>query len=237
MAGMDMGTSGFKKEPNVVPMIDILLVLLIIFMMQIPLQRKVMDVQVPPEQQVEKEVAEQSDHRLLALGLLLERRRLLRQLGQPPVIGRRDDQPDRDRGDAGGHDPREDESPRRAARPIRPDGGQRPHHGLARASLGVDARHQRGLDRGRRDVGGFRGEPGDRALEIAKRGGRLGVARGEERFEARAVLRVERSQRVARGQLGDLVPVHGSIFSIMAPLAPLPSSGSAAARVPAAPGS
>jgi biopolymer transport protein TolR len=48
MAGMDLGGSGFKNEPNVVPMIDILLVLLIIFMMQIPLQRKKMDVQIPP---------------------------------------------------------------------------------------------------------------------------------------------------------------------------------------------
>ena len=67
MAGMDLGTSGFKKEPNVVPMIDILLVLLIIFMMQIPLQRKVMHVQVPPEQQVDKEVAEQSDQIVLEL--------------------------------------------------------------------------------------------------------------------------------------------------------------------------
>jgi biopolymer transport protein ExbD len=36
-------------EPNVVPMIDILLVLLIIFMMQVPLSRKAMDVQVPPD--------------------------------------------------------------------------------------------------------------------------------------------------------------------------------------------
>ncbi len=42
---------GFNKDPNVVPMIDILLVLLIIFMMQIPLSRKVMDSQVPPAQQ------------------------------------------------------------------------------------------------------------------------------------------------------------------------------------------
>lgn len=67
MAGMDMGTKGFKSEPNVVPMIDILLVLLIIFMMQIPLQRKVMHVQVPPEQQVEKEVAEQIDQIVLEL--------------------------------------------------------------------------------------------------------------------------------------------------------------------------
>jgi biopolymer transport protein ExbD len=38
-----------NHEPNVVPMIDILLVLLIIFMMQVPLSRKAMDVQVPPE--------------------------------------------------------------------------------------------------------------------------------------------------------------------------------------------
>jgi biopolymer transport protein ExbD len=67
MAGMDMGTSGFKRDPNVVPMIDILLVLLIIFMMQIPLQRKVMDVQVPEEQKVEKEVAASSDQIVLEL--------------------------------------------------------------------------------------------------------------------------------------------------------------------------
>ena len=37
-----------NKDPNVVPMIDILLVLLIIFMMQVPLRRQTMDVQVPP---------------------------------------------------------------------------------------------------------------------------------------------------------------------------------------------
>jgi biopolymer transport protein ExbD len=68
MAGMDLGTSGgFKKEPNVVPMIDILLVLLIIFMMQIPLQRKVMDVQVPEEQKVEKEVAKSTDQIVLEI--------------------------------------------------------------------------------------------------------------------------------------------------------------------------
>jgi biopolymer transport protein TolR len=68
MAGMDVGTSGgFKRDPNVVPMIDILLVLLIIFMMQIPLHRKVMDVQVPEEQKVEKQVAQNSDQIVLEL--------------------------------------------------------------------------------------------------------------------------------------------------------------------------
>lgn len=42
------GMGGHSSEPNVVPMIDIMLVLLIIFMMQVPLSRKVMETQVPP---------------------------------------------------------------------------------------------------------------------------------------------------------------------------------------------
>ena len=48
--GMAVGgeEGAVQNEPNVVPMIDILLVLLIIFMMQVPLQRKAMDTQVPP---------------------------------------------------------------------------------------------------------------------------------------------------------------------------------------------
>lgn len=67
MAGMDLGTGGFKRDPNVVPMIDILLVLLIIFMMQVPLTRKVMDVQVPAEEQVEASQMAQSDQIVLEL--------------------------------------------------------------------------------------------------------------------------------------------------------------------------
>jgi biopolymer transport protein TolR len=39
---------GLSSEPNVVPMIDILLVLLIIFMITQPLSRMALDVQVPP---------------------------------------------------------------------------------------------------------------------------------------------------------------------------------------------
>ena len=48
--GMSVGgsTHGVSSEPNVVPMIDILLVLLIIFMMSQPLERRALDVQVPP---------------------------------------------------------------------------------------------------------------------------------------------------------------------------------------------
>ena len=39
---------GVSAEPNVIPMIDILLVLLIIFMISQPLARMAIDVQVPP---------------------------------------------------------------------------------------------------------------------------------------------------------------------------------------------
>lgn len=41
------GGGGLTNEPNVTPMIDVLLVLLIIFMMIIPLSRKAIDVQLP----------------------------------------------------------------------------------------------------------------------------------------------------------------------------------------------
>ncbi|TFG52609.1 MAG: biopolymer transporter ExbD [Gemmatimonadales bacterium] len=51
---MAMSTGGaagaMTSEPNVVPMIDILLVLLIIFMISQPLSRMALDVQVPPPQ-------------------------------------------------------------------------------------------------------------------------------------------------------------------------------------------
>jgi biopolymer transport protein TolR len=49
MAGGGGGARGeLSSEPNVVPMIDILLVLLIIFMITQPLSRMALDVQVPP---------------------------------------------------------------------------------------------------------------------------------------------------------------------------------------------
>ena len=68
MAGMDVGAGpGFKREPNVVPMIDILLVLLIIFMMQIPLQRQVMDVQVPAEEKVKQSQMQNNNQIVLEL--------------------------------------------------------------------------------------------------------------------------------------------------------------------------
>ncbi len=44
------GSSGLTNEPNVVPMIDILLVLLIIFMLMQPMMRKAIDLQLPDPQ-------------------------------------------------------------------------------------------------------------------------------------------------------------------------------------------
>ncbi len=41
------GKGGFNSEPNLTPMIDVLLVLLIIFMVIIPMGRKAFDVQLP----------------------------------------------------------------------------------------------------------------------------------------------------------------------------------------------
>ena len=47
MAGMATAKGGLTNEPNVVPMIDILLVLLIIFMLVVPMSRKAIDLQLP----------------------------------------------------------------------------------------------------------------------------------------------------------------------------------------------
>ena len=50
--GMSVGgsNSGLNNEPNVVPMIDIMLVLLIIFMIMQPMMRKAIDLQLPDPQ-------------------------------------------------------------------------------------------------------------------------------------------------------------------------------------------
>ena len=47
MAMSTSGGGGLTNEPNVTPMIDVLLVLLIIFMMVIPMARKAIDIQLP----------------------------------------------------------------------------------------------------------------------------------------------------------------------------------------------
>ncbi len=50
--GMSVGGAGgnLNNEPNVVPMIDIMLVLLIIFMIMQPMMRKAIDLQLPDPQ-------------------------------------------------------------------------------------------------------------------------------------------------------------------------------------------
>jgi biopolymer transport protein TolR len=50
--GMSVGgsDSGLNNEPNVVPMIDIMLVLLIIFMIMQPMMRRAIDLQLPDPQ-------------------------------------------------------------------------------------------------------------------------------------------------------------------------------------------
>ena len=56
MAGMNTQKGGLTNEPNVVPMIDILLVLLIIFMLVVPMSRKALDLQLPdPTEQQQSE--------------------------------------------------------------------------------------------------------------------------------------------------------------------------------------
>jgi biopolymer transport protein TolR len=47
-----------NAEPNVVPMIDIMLVMLIIFIVSQPLSRMALDVQVPPKEQATKSNAQ-----------------------------------------------------------------------------------------------------------------------------------------------------------------------------------
>ena len=58
MAMQAKATEGIQHEPNVVPMIDILLVLLIIFMAALPSMRRAIDVQLPdptPQPQQEQQ--------------------------------------------------------------------------------------------------------------------------------------------------------------------------------------
>jgi biopolymer transport protein TolR len=68
------GGGGLTNEPNVTPMIDVLLVLLIIFMLVIPMARKAIDVQLPDptpsvvpansSQQIVMEVGKNGDYQI-----------------------------------------------------------------------------------------------------------------------------------------------------------------------------
>ena len=59
MAGGGSAAPGdINSEPNVIPMIDIMLVMLIIFMVSQPLSRQAMDIQVPPQETATKSTAQ-----------------------------------------------------------------------------------------------------------------------------------------------------------------------------------
>lgn len=49
MAGMEGKAGGLRNEPNVVPMIDVLLVLLIIFMIIVPIKSTGLDASIPQD--------------------------------------------------------------------------------------------------------------------------------------------------------------------------------------------
>lgn len=58
MAGGTSSAQGeVSAEPNVIPMIDIMLVMLIIFMVSQPLSRMALDIQVPPQETATKSTA------------------------------------------------------------------------------------------------------------------------------------------------------------------------------------
>ncbi len=62
--------SSLQNEPNVVPFIDILLVLLVIFMLMQPLSRQAFDVQVPPPKEDQQEEQEQSQTDQIVLEIM-----------------------------------------------------------------------------------------------------------------------------------------------------------------------
>jgi len=68
MAGGSSSAPGdISAEPNVIPMIDIMLVMLIIFMVSQPLSRMALDIQVPPQETAAARPAAASNQIVLEL--------------------------------------------------------------------------------------------------------------------------------------------------------------------------
>ena len=65
--GSSAGPGEITSEPNVIPMIDIMLVMLIIFMVSQPLARMALDIQVPPQETAAAKPAAASNQIVLEL--------------------------------------------------------------------------------------------------------------------------------------------------------------------------
>ncbi len=65
--GGSAGPGEVNSEPNVIPMIDIMLVMLIIFMVSQPLARMALDIQVPPQETAAAKPAAASNQIVLEL--------------------------------------------------------------------------------------------------------------------------------------------------------------------------
>lgn len=59
------GGGGLQNDPNVVPFIDILLVLLVIFMLMQPLSRTAFDINVPPPQEQQQQEQRQASDQIV----------------------------------------------------------------------------------------------------------------------------------------------------------------------------
>ncbi len=67
--GMEVGGKGIRNEINVVPLIDVVLVLLVIFMVIIPLSQKGLDIKLPEKTPPKKQAEEKKESKNLVVSI------------------------------------------------------------------------------------------------------------------------------------------------------------------------